>query len=73
MFGQRVHNAVIASGDIESGATVHWVDNDYDTGAIIDQKTVPVYKDDTPVDLARRIQAIEPEFYVETLRKIALQ
>ena len=41
-FGRRVHDAVIANGDTESGATVHWVTGDYDSGPIIAQARVPV-------------------------------
>ena len=44
-FGRRVHEAVLANGDTESGATVHWVAGDYDSGPIIAQVRVPVAAD----------------------------
>lgn len=54
-FGIHVHEAVLAAGEKESGATVHFVDNGTDTGAIIAQGKVPVLPGDTPHDLQARI------------------
>jgi phosphoribosylglycinamide formyltransferase-1 len=54
-YGHFVHEAVIANGELESGATVHFVDEGVDTGEIIDQISVPVFEDDTPITLAARI------------------
>jgi len=59
MYGQRVHQAVLASGALESGATVHLVDEDYDRGAVLAQARVPVLPDDTPERLAERVLAAE--------------
>ena len=58
-YGRRVHEAVLSAGDKESGATVHWVDNEYDHGAIIDQRACAVEPNDTPDTLAARVRAIE--------------
>ena len=55
MYGMRVHESVIASGDAESGATVHYVDEGADTGAIIEQVRVPVLAGDTPQSLQERV------------------
>lgn len=55
MYGQRVHEAVIASGAAESGPTVHLVDEVYDRGAILAQRRVPVLPADTPATLAERV------------------
>jgi phosphoribosylglycinamide formyltransferase 1 len=63
MFGIHVHEAVIASGDTESGATVHLVDELYDHGRIVLQKKVPVFRADTPETLAARVLDIEHEIY----------
>jgi len=60
-YGRHVHEAVLAAGDGQSGATVHWVDNEYDHGAIIAQETCPVEPGDTAESLAARVQAIERE------------
>ncbi len=55
MYGDRVHSAVLAAGDTESGCTVHLVDEQYDRGPILLQKRVPVLKGDTPQTLAARV------------------
>jgi phosphoribosylglycinamide formyltransferase-1 len=55
MYGQRVHEAVIATGAAESGPTVHLVDEVYDRGAILAQRRVPVLPGDTPATLAERV------------------
>ncbi|HEU0014983.1 MAG TPA: phosphoribosylglycinamide formyltransferase, partial [Longimicrobium sp.] len=59
MYGMRVHRAVIESGARVSGATVHFVDERYDEGAIIAQWPVPVLPDDTPETLAARVLRVE--------------
>jgi phosphoribosylglycinamide formyltransferase 1 len=55
MYGRRVHEAVLASGVNESGATVHLVDEEYDHGAVLAQARVPVLSGDTPERLAHRV------------------
>ena len=59
MYGQRVHQAVLASGARESGATVHLVDDAYDRGPVLVQARVPVLPDDTPDRLAARVLEVE--------------
>jgi formyltetrahydrofolate-dependent phosphoribosylglycinamide formyltransferase len=59
MYGQRVHEAVLASGARESGPTVHFVDEEFDRGAIIAQERVPVIPGDTPETLAARVLEAE--------------
>jgi phosphoribosylglycinamide formyltransferase-1 len=55
-YGIHVHEAVIAAGDRESGATVHYVDDEgVDSGEIILQKSIPVLADDTPESLQKRV------------------
>ena len=70
-YGIRVHNAVIAGGETESGATVHYVDEGVDTGEIILQRKVPVEPGDTPEDLAARVLKVEHVILAEGL-KIAI-
>ena len=70
-YGIRVHNAVIAGGEKESGATVHYVDEGVDTGEIILQRTVPVEEGDTPEELAARVLKVEHVILAEGL-KIAI-
>jgi phosphoribosylglycinamide formyltransferase-1 len=59
MYGMNVHEAVIKSGERISGATVHFVDEIFDSGAILIQRTVPVLPDDSPENLAARVLKIE--------------
>jgi phosphoribosylglycinamide formyltransferase-1 len=59
MYGINVHKAVLASGDPLSGATVHFVDEAYDRGPNIIQRTVPVLSGDTPEALASRVLKVE--------------
>jgi folate-dependent phosphoribosylglycinamide formyltransferase PurN len=59
MYGRRVHERVLASGVTFSGATVHYVDEEYDHGLIIAQWPVPVRPGDTPDALAARVLAVE--------------
>ena len=63
MYGKHVHKAVIDSGAKQSGATVHFVDDKYDTGPIIIQQSVPVADGDTPEILAKKVLEIEHVLY----------
>ena len=69
MHGRHVHEAVIAAGETESGCTVHFADNTYDTGPMILQKRCPVRPDDTPESLAARVFEQECEAYPEAIRR----
>jgi len=71
MYGRRVHEAVLASGATESGATVHYVDEHFDRGPIIAQRTVPVRADDTADTLARRVLAAEHELLPRVVLELA--
>ncbi len=71
MYGLHVHEAVLASGERYSGATVHIVDEEYDHGRIILQRRVEVAPDDTPESLAARVLETEHALYPEALRLIA--
>ena len=71
MYGEHVHRAVLESGMKVAGCTVHLVDEEYDTGPIVVQRTVPVLEDDTPESLAARILPEEHRAYVEAVRLFA--
>ena len=71
MYGHFVHEAVIAHGCKVSGCTVHFLDNAYDTGPIVLQRTCPVLDDDTPDTLARRVFEQETIAYPEAIRLFA--
>lgn len=70
-YGRRVHEAVIAAGEKTSGATVHWVDAQYDHGPIVLQEEVAVRPDDTPETLAARVQSLERELVPRAIRRFA--
>jgi phosphoribosylglycinamide formyltransferase 1 len=75
MYGRRVHEAVLASGATESGATVHFVDEVFDRGPIIAQAKVPVEPGDTPDTLAARVLEAEhkllPQVVIELARSVS--
>ena len=70
-YGHHVHEAVLAYGVKVSGCTVHFVNNEYDNGPIILQKTVPVLDDDTPDTLSARVFKKECEAYPEAIQLFA--
>lgn len=69
-YGMRVHEAVLRAGDKESGCTVHLVDEEYDRGPILAQRNVPVFSDDTPEVLARRVLEQEHQILPLTIQKL---
>ncbi|MCC7409660.1 MAG: phosphoribosylglycinamide formyltransferase [Phycisphaeraceae bacterium] len=73
MFGHHVHEAVLAAGCKESGCTVHYCDQTYDTGAIIVQRTCPVLPGDTADTLAARVFEQECIAYPQAIRKLAAE
>jgi phosphoribosylglycinamide formyltransferase-1 len=70
-YGQRVHEAVLASGATTTGATVHFVDDEYDSGPIILQEEVPVHSDDTAASLADRVQVAERRLVPKAIQLFA--
>ena len=71
MYGRRVHEAVLASGAPISGATVHYVDEEYDRGPIIAQWPVPVRAGDTPESLAVRVLEVEHRLLPRVVLELA--
>lgn len=70
MHGHHVHEAVLAAGDTESGCTVHYADDTFDTGKVILQKRCPVLAGDTPDTLAARVFGLELEALPEAIQMI---
>jgi phosphoribosylglycinamide formyltransferase-1 len=70
-YGHRVHEAVLEAGVKVTGATVHFVDAEYDHGPIVLQEAVAVEDDDTPDSLAARVQACERRLIPESVRLFA--
>ena len=70
MYGMRVHEAVLAAGERETGCTVHYVSSAVDGGEVIAQARVPVRMDDTPATLAARVQAAERQLLPEVVERV---
>ena len=70
-YGRHVHQAVLEAGDTESGATVHLVDGEYDSGPILSQVRVPVKSIDIAQTLEERVQVAERKLIVATLAELA--
>ena len=71
IYGELVHEAMLAAGERVTGVTIHIADERYDHGPIVAQCRVPVLDGDTPDSLAQRVLEREHGFLVETLEKIA--
>jgi len=72
MYGAKVHEAVIANKEKESGITIHYVNDKYDEGKIIFQAKCPVEANDTPETLAKKVHELEYKFYPEIVEKLLL-
>lgn len=70
MYGNKVHEAVVAAGETESGITIHYLNEHYDEGQIIAQYRCPVLPNDTPQDVATRVHALEYEYYPKVIEQL---
>lgn len=70
MYGEKVHKAVIESGDKKSGITIHFVDELYDHGSIIFQATCEIDHDETPGSLANKVHKLEYQYYPLVIEQI---
>ncbi len=70
MYGIKIHRAVIEKGVRWTGVTIHFVDEEYDSGPIFLQKPVAVHTTDSPEELAKRVLAVEHRIYPEALRLV---
>ena len=70
MYGARVHEAVIAAGEKQSGITIHWVNEHYDEGTIIFQASCSIDASDTAESLANKIHALEHAHFAPTIEKL---
>lgn len=67
MYGHHVHEAVVAAGEHESGITIHYVNENYDEGAIIFQARCEVTPHDTPETVAEKIHQLEYKYFPKTI------
>lgn len=70
MYGDRVHEAVLAAGETESGITIHYTDEHYDEGTVICQYRCPVMPGDTPATLAARVHELEYAHYPRVIEEL---
>ncbi len=70
MYGNKVHEAVKAAGDTETGITIHYVNEQFDEGEIILQTKCPVLETDTVEDIRAKVQALEHEHYPKVLKSL---
>jgi phosphoribosylglycinamide formyltransferase-1 len=67
MYGMNVHKAVVASGEKESGMTIHYVNEVYDSGAIIHQSKTSLKSSDSPEQVAKKVLKLEHEHYPKVI------
>jgi phosphoribosylglycinamide formyltransferase-1 len=70
MYGNKVHQAVIKNKEQESGITIHYVNENYDEGAFIFQKTTPLSPNETPESLAKKIHQLEYEYLPRVIEEL---
>ena len=70
MYGIHVHKAVYKSQEKTTGVTIHYVNNEYDKGAIIAQKKLNILKTDTPESLEKKVKQLEKKIYAEVIEQI---
>ena len=73
LYGDKVHQSVLQSKDIKSGATVHIVSKNYDEGEIISQSSVEITPLETIESLKNKVQALEGELYLRSIKKLLLK
>ncbi|MBK9291663.1 MAG: phosphoribosylglycinamide formyltransferase [Bacteroidetes bacterium] len=70
MYGMRVHEAVIAAGEKQSGITIHYVNEQYDQGEIIFQASLEIPPEESPESLARRIHELEYQYFPRVVESL---
>lgn len=73
MYGMHVHDAVVENKEKETGITIHYVNENYDEGAIIFQKSFEVLESDAAEDVAQKIHQLEYEYFPKVVEKVILE
>ncbi|HEY6901730.1 MAG TPA: phosphoribosylglycinamide formyltransferase [Puia sp.] len=73
MYGQFVHEAVVAAKETETGITIHYVDEFYDQGKMIFQERVPLTPEDTPATVAEKVHRLEHEHFPKIIEAVVRQ
>ena len=70
MYGDRVHEAVVAAGEKECGITIHYINEHYDEGNIVFQTACPVLPTDSPEGVAKKVHALEYEHFPRVIERV---
>jgi phosphoribosylglycinamide formyltransferase-1 len=70
MYGMKVHEAVVANRETESGITIHYVNEQYDAGQIIFQAKCRISEEDTPDDVASKVHQLEYEHFPKVIEAL---
>ncbi len=70
MYGEHVHRSVIDNHEEESGITIHYVNENYDEGAVILQARCKITPDDTPETLAEKVHALEYKYFPKVIEQV---
>lgn len=73
MYGMNVHRAVVAAEEEISGPTIHYVNENYDEGAIIEQHSCVIEKNDTPEDVQKKVLKLEHQFFAPCIERLILE
>jgi len=73
MYGMNVHNAVKENNEIETGITIHYVNENYDEGAIVFQAKTSISSEDTPETIAQKVHELEYQHFPKVIEEIVLQ
>jgi phosphoribosylglycinamide formyltransferase-1 len=71
MYGMSVHKAVFDNKEKETGITIHYVNNNYDEGQILFQKSVEIYSSDTPESIAEKVHKLEYEYFPKVIENLS--
>ncbi len=72
MYGMHIHSAIVANKELETGVTIHYVNENYDEGNIIFQQSVVLLESDTPDDVAVKIHTLEQKYFPEVIEKLLI-
>lgn len=72
MYGMNVHRAVVENGEEETGITIHYVNEHYDDGEVIFQESVDIDEEDSPEDVAYKVQQLEHQHYPAVIEWVVL-
>ncbi|GAB5400883.1 MAG: phosphoribosylglycinamide formyltransferase [Aureisphaera sp.] len=73
MYGMNVHRAIVENEETETGITIHYVNQNYDEGAIVCQKTTTIEKGSTPEEVAKKVHELEYEYFPVVIEELLMK